>query len=106
MRRSSVVGQCRFAARRWSTQSRLGVPIARFTASSNAVSYGVRTFHASAAVASKPKGSLIVDPERLQEPSDASRKLFSEFAFAFECVSLSSTPAVSLRHSGMVSLLA
>ncbi|KAK7418630.1 hypothetical protein QQX98_003819 [Neonectria punicea] len=84
MRRSSVVGQCRFAARRWSMQVRLGVPIARLAASSNAVSYGARTFHGSAAVASKPKGSLIVDPERLQEPSDASRKLFSEFAFAFD----------------------
>lgn len=84
MRRSSVLGQCRFAARRWSMQPRLGAPIAGLAASSNAVRYGGRAFHVSATVASKPKGSLGVDPKELQEPSDASSKLFSEFAFAFD----------------------
>ncbi|KAH7126278.1 HAD-like domain-containing protein [Dactylonectria estremocensis] len=84
MRRFSVVGKDRFAARRWSMQPHLGLPMTGRLGGSSAVQHGARAFHGSATLASKIKSSPGVDPKTLQEPSDASSKLFSEFAFAFD----------------------
>ncbi|KAM5348853.1 hypothetical protein ACJ41O_008676 [Fusarium nematophilum] len=51
---------------------------------SNDARQGLRSFHASSAVSSKPKGALGVNPNDFHEPSEAARKLFSEIAFAFD----------------------
>lgn len=95
MRRISVVGQCRLAARCYSSGLRSSTCIPRLAGRYDCAPYGARDFSYSAPLASKPKGSLGqiplkagVDPAALFDPSDASRKLFSEFAFAFEYVLL------------------
>ncbi|KAF7549036.1 hypothetical protein G7046_g8466 [Stylonectria norvegica] len=88
MRRFSAVGQCRHAASFWTIRPRQSASIAAASVSRIDRFYGLRTFHASTPLCSKPKGSLRypidVDPKSLQEPSEASRKLFSEIAFAFD----------------------
>ncbi|KAM0198889.1 hypothetical protein ACHAPA_001642 [Fusarium lateritium] len=81
MQRFGVVGQCRFAARRW-LQPRSVAPM---TATALRASPGSqRPFHTSHITLSKPKGSLGVNPNQYEEPTDLARKLFSEFAFAFD----------------------
>ncbi|KAI5467864.1 HAD-like domain-containing protein [Mariannaea sp. PMI_226] len=85
MRLTSAVGQCRHIARCRSLQQRNAMSISgRIAASPYGLSFGMRKFHNSAAVRSKPTGSLGVNPGNLQEPSDASHKIFSEFGFAFD----------------------
>ncbi|KAF5640308.1 cat eye syndrome critical region 5 precursor [Fusarium tjaetaba] len=81
MQRFGVFGQCQFAARRL-TQLRSVAPTAAAVMRISAISQ--RPFTTSYACLSKPKGSLGVNPNQYEEPTDLSRKLFSEFAFAFD----------------------
>ncbi|KAF5721459.1 cat eye syndrome critical region 5 precursor [Fusarium mundagurra] len=81
MQRFGVFGQCRFAARRL-TQLRSVAPTTAAVLRTSAISQ--RPFTTSYVCLSKPKGSLGVNPNQYEEPTDLARKLFSEFAFAFD----------------------
>lgn len=84
--RSGVVGQCRVAALRCFMQPWPAAPVVGrgVRATNSYFSQYKRDFCVSRKLASQTKGSLGVNPNALVEPSDASRKLFSEIAFAFE----------------------
>ncbi|KAI1018173.1 hypothetical protein LB505_001330 [Fusarium chuoi] len=81
MQRFGVVGQCRFAARRL-TQLRSVAPTTMAVLRASSTSQ--RPFTTSSVYLSKTKGSLGVNPNQYEEPTDLARKLFSEFAFAFD----------------------
>ncbi|KAF4444865.1 cat eye syndrome critical region 5 precursor [Fusarium acutatum] len=81
MQRFGAFGQCRFAARPL-TQLRSVAPTTAAVLRTSAISQ--RPFTASNFYLSKPKGSLGVNPNQYEEPTDLARKLFSEFAFAFD----------------------
>ncbi|KAI8723809.1 hypothetical protein NCS52_00237700 [Fusarium sp. LHS14.1] len=78
MQRFGAIGQCRLAARRCATP--MTAAVSRFP---RGIQGGSRAFRTSSFFFSKPDGSL-VNPNDFQEPSEASQKLFSEIAFAFD----------------------
>ncbi|KAI8680001.1 hypothetical protein NCS57_00279800 [Fusarium keratoplasticum] len=78
MQRFGAIGQCRLAARRCAAP--MTAAVSRFP---RGIQGGSRAFRTSSFFFSKPDGSL-VNPNDFQEPSEASRKLFSEIAFAFD----------------------
>lgn len=91
MRRSSVVGQCRHAARLSSARSRPSTSFAAIAPRYTSAYHNVRSFSSSSHLTFQKESNSgpvslksDVSLDGLFDPSEASRKLFSDFAFAFE----------------------